>query len=406
MTVAIPTKPAEKKVAGGKTPSLKDVLLSSMFVWMIVLTIAVDQASRLVYSHVETGYSQKLTNFFDSDRHPDVLLFGSSIALSSSFESDAAIGILTRKDQKNNYYGAVQLQNCIQSETGKKLKVENLACFGSMANHAWLEAEKLVEFGKIPKAIIYEIASRDFFDASIPRSFESEYYRTLAFLHPKRSQANPLQSVGDLVANSHFVTLVRNLVSDPQTLKNPDRLRFEFDSALGALICVYRHRLEILAELSNRGSSLFSRASSFEGAVSKIEIENKKKNPFAKVSAQSAGTYAVDSAPQLGRFEDEKVYFLKLVQVCRANNIKLIVVNMPVTVQYENLVPTELKPRWPKEVREATENAGFAFINLNDQKVFPSGDFIDFAHLNQSGAMKVNGLIAKEIARRDLFRSF
>jgi len=404
MTVAVPSKPAEKAVAESRTTRVKNILFSSMFVWMVVLIIAVDQVSRLVYSHVDTGYSEKLTNFFESDRHPDVLLFGSSIALSSSFESDSAIGVLSKKDQKNHYYGAVDLQNAIQSATGMNLNIENLACFGSMANHAWLEAEKLVEFEKIPKAIIYETASRDLFDASIPRSFESEYYRTLAFLHPKHSGASPLQAVGDLVVNSHVVTLFRNLVSDPQTMKTPDRLRFEFDSALGALICVYRHRLELLAELSNLSSNLFSRASSFQGAVSKIEMENKRKNPFAKVSAQSGGTFAVDSAPQLGRFEDEKVYFLKLLQVCKENRIKLIIVNMPVTEQYENLVPTELKSRWPKEVQEATEKAGFAFIDLNDQKVFPASDFIDFAHLNQRGALKVNDLIAREIAKRDLFK--
>ena len=415
MTIATPTKTEEKRTTVSKPVRFKNAVFSSMFVWILVIFVACDQVSRIFDKHESTGFSSKLINFFQSDRHPDILLIGSSLALSSSFESDSAIGILTDRAQHNNYYGAVQLQNAIESTTGKKLTAENLACFGAMTNHAWMIAEKLVEFHKTPKVLIYETASRDLFDASIPRSFQSEYYRTLAFLHPQSSGAsnspnspnspnflNSMRSVLDSILQSHAVTLVQNLVSDPLTLKNPDRLRFEFDSAIGALVYAYRQRVDILATMTDAIARFFDRESSLQASAAKMEIENKKKNPFAQLSSRPQSTYVVDATPQIGRFEDEKGYFLKLLSVCKENNIRLIVVNMPVTPQYENLVPTELRPRWPKEAKEATEKYGFAFFDLNDKKVFSKGDFLDLAHLNRRGSLKLNDLISKEIAKRNL----
>lgn len=405
MTVATPPKSTDETVADIKPGKAKNALLSSMFIWIVVLFIATGEAIRPYYKLVDTGFAEKLSSFYQSDRHPDALLLGSSVAFPSSFDCDASIGVLTDKDLKSNYHGAVQLQKSIEASTGKKFTLENLACFGAMTNQAWLETEKLVEFQKAPKVIIYEMVSRDLFDASMPRSFESEYYRVLSFLHPKSSgNSNPFQSIGDSIGNSHVVTLIRNLISDPETLKNSDRLRFEFDSALGAMVCVYQHRFEILGQLSNSVADLFSRQSAMEGALSKVEIENKRKNPFAKVSAQRVETYVVDSSPQLGRFEDEKVYFLKFLQLCKQHKIQLIVVNMPVTEEYDKLVPTEIKARWPKEAKEAVESAGFAFIDFDDKKIFPKSCFVDMAHLNLTGALKVNALLSREIAKRNLLK--
>lgn len=391
----------------GSKPAVRvtEVLSSSMFVWLVVLIFLIDQGTRVLDNHKVSGYSNKLTNFFNSEMHPDVVLFGSSIALSSSFESDKAIGVLSRKDQKSNYYGAVQLAQSIESKTSKKLSIVNLACFGAMANHAWMCAEKLVEFNKIPKMFIYETASRDLFDASIPRSFESEYYRSMAFAHPKGGQSKTpqfFQQAYDYVMGSHVVTLAQNLLSDRETLGNPERHRFEFDSALGALIFVYRQRVEILANLTENAMKVTDRQSSFGTSVLQNQIENKKRNPFAKLSSQRVGTFVVDQTPQLGRFEDEKVYFLKLLQVCKKNNIRLVVVNMPVTDSYENLVPTELRSRWPSEIQDAANKYGFEVLDFNDRHIFTAQDFMDTAHLNEKGSLKLNDLLSREIARRGL----
>jgi RNase H-fold protein (predicted Holliday junction resolvase) len=187
-------------------------------------------------------------------------------------------------------------------------------------------------------------------------------------------------------------------------LSNPERLRFEFDSALGAVMFVYQKRVEILAGLTENAMKLTDRQSSFGASALQNQIENKKRNPFAKLTAQPAGSFVIDQTPQLGRFEDEKVYFVKLLQVCKKNNIRLIVVNMPVTESYENLVPSELRSRWPSEIQEATKKYGFEVLDFNDKHVFTTEDFLDSAHLNGKGSLKLNDLVSKEIARRGLVR--
>ena len=400
------TENVEVKNFGGKLVSqrgrVKQLLASSMFVWIVIFVVLIDQTTRLSDKRVPTSYSSKLANFFNSDMHPDVLLIGSSVALSSAYESDKAIGVISEKVRKSEYYGAEQLTRSIESTTGKKLSIVNLACFGAATNYAWMCTTKLVEFDKIPKVIVYETVSRDLFDASIPRSFESEYYRTMAFAHPKKVSKTPqiFQQAYDYLMGSHVVTLAQNLLSEPETLRNPERFRFEFDSTLGALIYIYQKRVEVLAGLTESAMKLTDRQSSF-GALQN-QIDNKKKNPFAKLSAQPIGVFDVDPTPQLGRFEDEKVYFVKLLQVCKKNNIRLIVVNMPVTESYERLVPTQLRSRWPSEIENAAKQYGFEVLDCNAKHDFTGDDFIDMAHLNGKGSLKLNDILSKEIARRGL----
>jgi len=384
----------------------RKVLMSSMVVWFLVIFCACELVARCCFSiRDSTPYSTKLSNFFLSDGHPDVLLFGSSVAVSSAFESDSSLG-LTKNHLKEMYYGAVQLGQSLEAKTGKKLSINNLAVFGAMTNNAWMCATKLVEFKKIPKVMIYETASRDFFDAGMPKSFESDYYRVMASMHPKNSSKlipAPLMAVYDLIVEGTPLAMVQNLVFDEQALRNPDLIHYETDYAFGAISYIYHERIRILTDLTTVAMRLTNRESTFQFSSEKNQLENRKKNPFSKISSAPTSTFVVDSAPQVGRFAEEKAYFIKLLQVCRHNHIKLIIVNMPVTPTYDALVPTPLRPRWPSELESEAKKYGFEVLNLDDRNVFSKADFIDFAHLNKGGAVKLNELLAKEIARRGLF---
>ncbi len=68
---------------------------------------------------------------------------------------------------------------------------------------------------------------------------------------------------------------------------------------------------------------------------------------------------------------------------------------MPVTQSYENLVPTELRSRWPSEIQKAAKQYGFEVLDFNDKRVFTAEDFIDTAHLNQKGSLKLNDLLSR-----------
>lgn len=401
-------EPVSKNVRGLEPPLMRKRLLprlgTCMIFWIVMIVMAVDILSRSTEQVYEaTGYVDKLIDFFQSDSKPDLILLGSSVALSSSFESDRAIGILTDGDRKHTYTGAEQLARSIESATGKRLSAVNLACFGAMTDYCWMCTEKMIEFKKVPKVIIYEAVSRDFFDASMPRVFENPYYRALAFLHPTSAALPaPVASAIDWLVSQPLMVALSSLGGDDPTLEGPERMRYEFDALARACLSLYDKRVKISSGLTNLAGGLLNRPTSLHASLQKNMIENKKSNPFSQLSAAPAGAYQTDPTPQLQRFEQERAYFGKLLKLCKEKGIELVVVNMPVTSEYDALVPTPLRSRWPAQVAEPLQEYGFTLIDLDNKRIFTRDHFIDMAHLNQKGSLKVNFLLSSELSKRGI----
>jgi len=143
------------------------------------------------------------------------------------------------------------------------------------------------------------------------------------------------------------------------------------------------------------------RGTTLHNAVLNNQIENKKKNPFAKLAGDAPGTFEVSETPQLLRYEQERVYFAKLLKLCKQKGIKLIVVNMPTREGYKNLIPNGLKDICPHESYKLARQLGFEVIDL-DRNLLEDDCYKDLGHLNEKGAVKLNIILADELAKRKL----
>lgn len=127
-------------------------------------------------------------------------------------------------------------------------------------------------------------------------------------------------------------------------------------------------------------------------------IEQKKKNPFASLNGIVGGAKVYDTKPQAKRYENELVYYTKLLKLCRDNSISLIVVNMPVRSDYPPKVPGELKDRYPKEVFALAREYGADVIDLQRADVFQDKDFLDLIHLNEGVCVKLVTLLGDKLS--------
>lgn len=399
-------KSLDRKVAGAGIAQTNPParLFTSLCAWFIVLALFADGFTGLCFPRNNSNaHRAKLEQFFYSPMHPDLVLLGSSVAMASSHTADKALGYVRAGSERSRYLGLIDLSNQIFERTGKRFSSANISCFGSMTSDTWMVAAKTVEFKKTPKIVIYETVSRDLFDASMAPIDESPYIRYLSSIHPKGQFSifpKPVVNFIDEVLNSRIFTAFFLIFEDDQILTDMGRVRKQIDGLFCALSNLYGNRVEISNQMMKIAGGILHRNTSVYSASMAAKIENKKKNPFAKLTDAAPGTFEVNETPQLKRYEQERVYFSKILRLCKLNHIKLVVVNMPTQVGYKNLMPYSLKAICPKETYTLARQNGFEVIDLDNPQIFTPDDFIDLGHLNAKGALKVNRLLAEELARR------
>lgn len=98
-----------------------------------------------------------------------------------------------------------------------------------------------------------------------------------------------------------------------------------------------------------------------------------------------------------------QLYFLRLLSAfCVNRDIKLVVVNMPLTVKNIGLLGEPKYRQYLSRLEEFSRTYEVEFIDMNDQKRFSNSDFNDLVHLNGTGGMKFFGLLADRLHMRHL----
>lgn len=375
----------------------------AVFLWITCLFFGADIAAGLINKAPEPDRRiLRLINYFKAPQHPDLVVLGSSVALFNHGNSDEAMGY-TNTAWKMDYGAAVYLEKLLDKKTGSKITSANLANAGGMVSDDCLIAQKLVEFKKTPKIILYEMVSRDLFDASMPELGRTPCFVSIAGMHPQSTNSllpKPIVAMVDNVIGLPIVTALSVFLSDSNNFKDQESFKSSVESVLSEASYSFKNRSANKRWLTEKVSMLLHRKSSVYESLRQSLEEKKKKNPFA--SLQDSGTIEVDSRPQVRRFNNELVYFKRLLDLCQQNGITIIVFDMPVGKEYGAKVPIELRERYPREIESVCNNYGVTYVNCQKVAQFNQKDFTDFIHLNAKGAVKCTQLIADQIERRQL----
>jgi hypothetical protein len=102
------------------------------------------------------------------------------------------------------------------------------------------------------------------------------------------------------------------------------------------------------------------------------------------------------SHPSDKLFKMQSEFLSKLLNQAKADNIKVLIVNMPLTPANMSLMPVGYYDRYLQTVKTTTAQYGCAYLNLNDGKLFTSADFRDTAHMNADGGKKlIDAMVAQ-----------
>ena len=381
---------------------------SALLVWLAAMILIGDVGARLFFPQSEKAYDPlgKYRNYYLSMRNPEVLVLGSSAALIPNLNCDKQKFALTIKAQ--DYFDARYLAQTLRQKTGRSIDTANLATNGSMVSDAWLIAQKSVEFGKTPKLIIYEMTSRDFFDASMPELGRTPVFSTVSSLHPKSSNAFlPEQIVQfmDWAWSSPLATAISTMLLDTKFLTDDERFRTTFDSIACAVCYSYKQRGDLRKWLTNGACELLNRPSSVYESSRKALEERKKRDPFGSLSVAKTGSIEVDSRPQEKRFNDEFLFFERLLGLCKKEGIALIVIDMPMGETYAAKVPPALRERYPSLIVSMCKNYGAFYLDFNRPGWFEAKDFRDSIHLSETGSLRFTALVAEQLFKHGLIGS-
>jgi hypothetical protein len=97
-------------------------------------------------------------------------------------------------------------------------------------------------------------------------------------------------------------------------------------------------------------------------------------------------------------YREQMLCLNRIAKYCQQHQIKLFLVNMPVTVEHFRLIPPKNYQRYCSDVQTIANSTGADFLNLYDPSAFPTTLFLDSNHLNSFGAARFWDILVPKIA--------
>ena len=104
-------------------------------------------------------------------------------------------------------------------------------------------------------------------------------------------------------------------------------------------------------------------------------------------------------SPNASMFDIQEKFLEKFMHDCNQNDIRVVLVNIPVTPANRSLVPPGNYDRYVKLLHQTAARWSACCIDLADDTDFVSGDFYDTCHMNSSGGKKLVDKIVAAIGK-------
>ncbi len=322
--------------------------------------------------------------YFGEKKDPDVVMMGSSLINSACWSADA---VTMYKDVDCVLHRHVWTLEKFLKEKMPALKpaVINVAVQGATACDYYMMSRGLMSGSRKPKLLVLGIAPRDFIDNKIknmgdtePFMFHQRYVdfdKTVA-----RAYSNPFtRAMGELEWKIQRMPLRRLHAA----------VASHFTDNEGA---EKTKRLEAGDELRCALSTSSLRIFPGDIIVPKVIPEGYHDN-----TAEYASRY---KNPHPKQFDTQLFFFEELLKTMKAQNVEVLVVNMPTMKSNRDLLPMPFWNNYKAQLRDVCARQGAQYLFLSDSSDFVQKDFVDTVHLNFRGGAKVLKKIAEVIASR------
>jgi hypothetical protein len=326
--------------------------------------------------------------FLAQNKAPDVVLLGSSLLMHPVSREDA--DFLCRdvdyvKHHRSNYLEYQLFRRGIDDTI-----CYNFALPGGMVSDDYMVTRALLLKHK-PAIIVLGLSLRDFIDNGVHCAGA-----TPAFKYLKR-----FTSVDDIAD-----------ISMPQIWQ-------KFDFVFGKAVYLWGKKLDLQVVLAQQTKQLLSPYFQRWFAPSALAAADPARNQPSNLRAEveegmmivqhnQPYSYEDNSAEYQKRYRSpndkgvavQNFFYDKLLQLANQNNIKVLIVNMPLTASNHNLMPRGSYEKYLAFLQAKSARYHCTFVNLDDGHTFEKSNYYDTAHMNSSGGKKLIDMLACELTEQ------
>ncbi len=367
------------------------VLGIALFVIANILLLAFQPLSKvdpdsLPAAHTWTWWATR--EYLDQANAPAVVLLGSSLMMHPVSRQDA--DFLNKDLDYVHHHKSAYLESSLTKLTGSnKLSCFNYALPGSMISDNYMVARALFSGDKKPKMLVLGLSLRDFIDSGVncPAATPPfRYLKRFVNINDIVNLAMPQiwQRIDYNVGNMVYLY---NKKLDTQVL-----LSEYVKAALGPLmrnICV-PSLIEKLDPAKNLPSNLRS-----EVEENMFIVKTHQPYSWEDNSKEYIKRYRMKNT---GMFDIQAKFLSQLLAYCKAQNIAVLIVNMPLTPKNMALMPAGYYNHYLSKLKESAVANDSPLVDLNSRSDFKETDFYDTSHMNATGGKKLLDRIAETIA--------
>lgn len=330
-----------------------------------------------------------IKGYRDLRQAPDVVLFGSSLALCITNEAEATI--FGRPVNVLEHHNSSRLEENILRRTGVPVTTYSLAMGGQHASDASVLATGLLD-KKTPSTIIYMIYPRDFLDNSLPSPSATDEYMMI-------SRMGGTTNDTDLIAREGF----------------SDRASFVLNCLVSHCIALFDYQYELHC-ITNRfvHSTAIPVLNGVLSSVPTTPVAGLAEAPFdlsgqilkqpdhklrPRLAAKGDLAYQIYYQPFRPKPYNTQLFFLKrMLAFARRKGIEVILVNMPLRQDHLTTMVPHFYDLYISDIQKIAMDGGAKLIDMFDSTTFGFDDFADTVHLNGFAAIKFVDKLSERIA--------
>lgn len=326
-------------------------------------------------------------SFLKHEKSPDIILLGSSLMMIPVSVLDADY---LNKDLDAVYHDhSVYLENALSSGSSAP-SCFNFAIPGGMISDDYMISRALLRDKHRPKVIVLGLTLRDFIESHV----------TCAAVTPSFKYFKHFFDIDDIAElsmpeiwqrldywQSKFVFMVGERL-DLQ-VAFAQKLQSVCDALLGAGAPAKSPALEPTTVAANIAHNLKTEAEPGDFMLRANQIY-----PYEDNSNEYKKRF---SNPSQKLFNAEASFLHRFLAEAHEQNVKVLLVNMPLTQANMSLMPSGLYAKYFTIAQAEAKQQSADFLDLNTGTKFGVNDFRDTAHMNSSGGRKLLDAVAASI---------
>lgn len=335
-------------------------------------------------------------SYLAEPKAPDVVIMGSSLMMIPTSLVDA--DFLNQNIDAVKHPHSAFLEKKLQDAGAQPdIRCFNFALPGAMISDQYLTAHSLFTGDRAPKVILLGLTLRDFIDSGVDSATSTPTYQFFRHFN-QTNDVKHLLTVSPQAAVEAFYNNI-NYLSDKRLELQAYFARPLNKAGQTALAGFPESKFDAKEPPEKGDGNILGNATVTEGT---FILPPHKVLPWKDNTREYKKRFASANEKL---FANQIQFFDKLLADAKANNVKVVVANMPLTTKNVSLMPNGMYEKYMGEMAKRAQRGDISLVDLNTLWIFQDRDFQDTAHLNGKGASKFMELLAMSLAKNERVRS-